>query len=138
MAGVTDNIVPVGSETFYGVLISKHELTIQPCTLGVLMMACRSQDVKNFGNSAGQMPVVVCKSLGSDKDLDHIYHLVVLHPECGVLPPSASRLKVSSNLCFNTTGSVYLAPIFPSATLSMKVLMSQGSSSVKASFMMCC
>jgi len=57
----------------------------------------------------------------------------------GVLPPSARRLKVSSNLFSNTAtiGSVCLAPIFPSATFSMKALMSQRSSSLKASFMMC-
>ena len=44
----------------------------------------------------------------------------------GVLPPSASHLKVSSNLSSNTTttGSVFLAPIFLSATFSMKALIS--------------
>ena len=38
----------------------------------------------------------------------------------GVLPPSASHLKVSSNLSSNTatTGYVFLAPIFLSATFS--------------------
>ena len=44
----------------------------------------------------------------------------------GVLPPSASHLQVSSNLSSNTdtTGSVFLAPIFLSATFSMKALIS--------------
>jgi len=31
---------------------------------------------------AAQMSVVVCKSLCSDEDFDHIYYVVVLHPEC--------------------------------------------------------
>ena len=38
--------------------------------------------MKHFGNNAGEMPVVVYKSLGSDKDLDYNYHVVVLHPKC--------------------------------------------------------
>ncbi len=33
-------------------------------------------------NNAGQMLYVVCKFCGSDKDLNHIYHVVILYPEC--------------------------------------------------------
>ena len=54
----------------------------QPCALGILMMACSSKDVKHLGNNARRMPIVVCKLLSFAKDLDHIYHMVVLHPEC--------------------------------------------------------
>ena len=46
------------------------------------MMACSGKDVKHLGSNAGQMPVVVCKSLGSDKDLDHMCNVVVLDTEC--------------------------------------------------------
>ena len=54
----------------------------QPCALGMLMMACSSKDVKHLGSNARQMLIVVCKLLSSDKDLDLICHMVVLHPEC--------------------------------------------------------
>ena len=37
-------------------------------------------DIKHCGTNAGEIPVVICMSLGSDKDLDHIYHVVVLGP----------------------------------------------------------
>ena len=69
------------------------------------------KDVKHLGNNTGHIPIVVCKSLGSDKYLHHIYHVVVLHPEC--------RCSSSSNIV--TTGSECLAPIFLSATFSMNV-----------------
>jgi len=36
-------------------------------------MACSGKDVKNVLNNVGQIPLVVRKSLGSDKDLGHIY-----------------------------------------------------------------
>ncbi|KAF3847133.1 hypothetical protein F7725_020161 [Dissostichus mawsoni] len=87
MAGVTDDMVSMGSETFECLLVSRqsfkllHELTVQPCTLGILMMPCSRKDVQHPANNAAQVAVVICKPLSSDEDLDHIYHVVVLHPE---------------------------------------------------------
>ena len=40
------------------------------------------------------MPIVVCKLLSSDKDLDLIRHMVVLHPEC----------RCSSSFCKSLEG----------------------------------
>ena len=46
-------MVPVGSETFKGILVSRqsfeffHELTVQLCALGVLMTVCSGKDVKH-------------------------------------------------------------------------------------------
>ena len=56
---------------------------LQPCALGVLMMACSSKDVMHLGSNAS-----------SDKDLDLICHMVVLHPEC----------RCSSSFCTSLEG----------------------------------
>ena len=58
------------------------------------MMACSSKDVKHLCSNARQMPIVVCKLLSSDKDLDLICHMVVLHPEC----------RCSSSFCKSLEG----------------------------------
>ncbi|KAI4823261.1 hypothetical protein KUCAC02_011858 [Chaenocephalus aceratus] len=44
-------------------------------------MPCSRKDVQHPANNAAQVAVVICKPFSSDEDLDHIYHVVVLHPE---------------------------------------------------------
>ena len=61
------------------------------------MMPGSGKDVQHPGYNAAQVLVDVCKPFSSDEDLEDIDHVVVLHctQNAGVLPPSASLLKVS-------------------------------------------
>ena len=66
--------------------------------------------------------MVVCKSLGSDKYLNHIDHVMVLRQSAGVLP--ARCLKISTNICLNFAiiSSVRLFLIPSLIRFSMKIL----------------
>ena len=67
LAAVTDNVLPLGSESLKSVLVSRqsfkvlHKLAVQPRVLGVLMLPGSGKDIKYIGNKAEEMPVVVCK-----------------------------------------------------------------------------
>ena len=63
MAGVRDNMVPVGKFLVSMKSFEVLHLTVQPRALGVFMMACSGKSIKQLGNNAGEMPVVVYKLL---------------------------------------------------------------------------